>query len=220
MSRWTLLITHYSLLITYDCLSRDAGRPGLSRGPGQLPQAGRRAVRRQAGRRQPTVCRPEGRGGVGTDGLARRPRRRPLGRRRARPLAVYVPSGTTRYLYLGVRFDSGGKVYQWDGTTATALITLEGATPEYLFGFDGKLYGACADAGGGRLLYSFDGTNWRLVLQQSETWIQSGAAFGERYYLGSGRDNRVWAFNGRDLVEVFAGYSPHGSRVRGLVAFG
>src|SRR5713101_5794809 len=74
-----------------------------------------------------------------------------------------------------------------------------------------------SDLGG--LLYSFDGTNWRLVLQQSETWVQSGAAFGERYYLGSGRDNRVWAFNGRDLVEVFAGYSPHGSRVRGLVAF-
>ncbi len=135
-------------------------------------------------------------------------------------MAVYVPSGTTRLLYLGVQFDAGAQIYTWDGTTATSLITLEGAQPEHLFSFDGKLYVAASDAGGNGLLYSFDGTNWRLVATLAENWIQSGAALGTSYYLGSGRDNRIWQFNGRDLVEVLAGYSPHGSRVRGLVAFG
>jgi hypothetical protein len=135
-------------------------------------------------------------------------------------MAVYVPSGTTRLLYLGVQFDAGGQVYSWDGMTATSLITLEGATPEHLFAFDGKLYVAAADAGGNGLLYSYDGTNWRLVATLAENWVQSGAAFGPHYYLGSGRDNRVWQFNGRDLVEVLGGYSPQGSRVRGLVTFG
>jgi hypothetical protein len=135
-------------------------------------------------------------------------------------MAVYVPSGTTRLLYLGVQFDAGAQVYSWDGTTATSLIALEGATPEHLFAFDGKLYVAAADAGGNGLLYSYDGTNWRLVATLAENWVQSGAAFGPLYYLGSGRDNRIWQFNGRDLVEVLGGYSPHGSRVRGLLAFG
>ena len=117
-------------------------------------------------------------------------------------------------------FDAGAQVYSWDGTTATSLIALEGATPEHLFAFDGKLYVAAADAGGNGLLYSYDGTNWRLVTTLAENWVQSGAAFGTLYYLGSGRDNRIWQFNGRDLVEVLGGYGPHGSRVRGLVAFG
>jgi hypothetical protein len=135
-------------------------------------------------------------------------------------LAVYAPVGTTRYLYLGVRFDAGCQVQQWDGTAATNLLTLDQATPEYMFSFDGKLYVAVADAGGNGLLYAFDGTNWRLVLSQEENWIQSGAAFGAHYYLGSGRDNRVWRFDGKSLVEVLGGHSPHGSRVRGMVAFG
>jgi hypothetical protein len=135
-------------------------------------------------------------------------------------MAVYVPSGTTRLLYLGVSYDAGSQVYSWDGTTATSLITLEGATAEHLFAFDGKLYVAAADAGGNGLLYSYDGTDWRLVATLAENWVQSGAALGTSYYLGSGRDNRIWQFNGRDLVEVLAGYGPSGSRVRGLVAFG
>jgi hypothetical protein len=135
-------------------------------------------------------------------------------------LAVYVPGGTTRLLYLGVNYDAGAQVYAWDGTTATSLITLEGASIEHVFSFDGRLYVAAADAGGNGLLYRYNGTDWALVATLAENWVQSGAAFGEHYYLGSGRDNRVWRFNGRDLVEVLAGYGPHGSRVRALLAFG
>ena len=93
------------------------------------------------------------------------------------------------------------------------------ATAEHLFAFDGKLYVAAADAGGNGLLYSYDGADWRLVATLAENWVQSGAALGTSYYLGSGRDKRIWQFNGRDLVEVLAGYGPSGSRVRGLVAF-
>src|SRR5579884_1874738 len=155
--------------------------------------------------------------GAGTFGLAATLPGAPTG---IPAMAVYVPSGTTRYLYLGVAYSAGGQVYTWDGTTATSLITLEQATPTYLFTFDGKLYVAVADDGGNGLLYSYDGTNWRLVAQLAENWIQSGAAFGTSYYLGAGRDNRIWQFNGRDLVEVFAGYSPQGSRIRGLAAVG
>ena len=134
-------------------------------------------------------------------------------------MAVYVPSGTTRLLYLGVSYDAGSQVCAWDGATATSLITLEGATAEHLFAFDGKLYVAVADAGGNGLLYSYDGTDWRLVATLAENWVQSGAALGTSYYLGSGRDNRIWQFNGRDLVEVLAGFGPSGTRVRGMVAF-
>jgi hypothetical protein len=134
-------------------------------------------------------------------------------------MAVHVPSGTTRLLYLGVSYDAGGQVYSWDGTTATSLITLDQGTPEFMFSWAGKLYVAAADAGGNGLLYSYDGTNWRLVLTIPENWIQSGALLGEFMYLGSGRDNRVWRFDGQNLVEILAGFAPLGSRVRGLLSF-
>jgi hypothetical protein len=133
-------------------------------------------------------------------------------------MAVFVPSGTSRYLYLVADYSAGAIVYQWDGTTATVLITLDIASGSYAFTFGGKLYVAGYDAGGTGLLYSFDGTNWRLVLSLVENWIQSGAQFGDHYYLGSGRDNRIWQFNGSDLVEVFAGFSPSGSRIRQVAA--
>ncbi len=134
--------------------------------------------------------------------------------------AVYLPSGTSRYLYLGVDYSAGAIVWQWDGTTATQLLTTELASVSYMFVFSGLLFVAGYDSGGNGLLYSFDGTSWHLVLQLAENWIQSGALFGQEYYLGSGRDNRIWRFDGRDLVEVFAGYSPSGSRIRGMLAAG
>jgi len=133
-------------------------------------------------------------------------------------MAVYLPSGTTRYLYVGCDYSAGAIVWQWDGTTATQLLTTELASIAHMFVFDGKLYVAGFDAGGSGLLYRFDGTDWALVLVQPDNWIQSGAAFGASYYLGSGRDNRIWRFDGRTLVEVFAGSSPHGSPIRALVA--
>jgi hypothetical protein len=133
-------------------------------------------------------------------------------------MAVYVPSGTNRYLYLVTDYSAGAIVYQWDGTTATALITLDLAGGSFAFTFAGKLYVAGYDAGGTGLLYSFDGTNWALVLSLVENWIQSGAQFGGQMYLGSGRDNRIWTFDGRTLVEVFAGRAPSGSRIRSMAA--
>ncbi|MBX5490801.1 MAG: hypothetical protein IRZ14_06560 [Chloroflexi bacterium] len=133
-------------------------------------------------------------------------------------LAVYVPGGTGPLLYLGVRRETGGQVYVWDGTAATLLLTLEGAEPTHLFAFDGRLYVAAADAGGHGLLYRYDGADWALVVQLTENWAQSGAAFGAHYWLGSGRDNRVWRFDGRALVEVFAGLAPSGARIRGMAA--
>jgi hypothetical protein len=135
-------------------------------------------------------------------------------------MAVYVPSGTSRLLYLGVDYSAGAQVYAWDATTATSLITLEQSAISQMFTFDGKLYVCAVDAGGNGLLYSYDGTTWRLLRLIQDNWIQSSAAFGERMYLGSGRDNRIWRFDGRDLVEVFAGRSPNGSRIRALAVLG
>lgn len=134
-------------------------------------------------------------------------------------LAAWVPPGRTApLLYLGVRRAAGGQVYAWDGTTATLLLTLEGAEPTLLFAWDGRLYVAAADAGGQGALYRYDGTTWALVATLAENWVHSGAAFGAHYWLGSGRDNRVWRFDGRALVEGFAGLAPSGAPVRGLVA--
>ncbi|HLI29352.1 MAG TPA: hypothetical protein VKZ60_19985 [Chloroflexota bacterium] len=133
-------------------------------------------------------------------------------------LAGYVLEGTASRLYLGVRREAGGQVYAWDGTAATLLLTLEGAEPTHLFGFDGRLYVAAADAGGQGRLYRYDGTAWTLVAQLAENWAQCGAAFGGYYWLGSGRDNRVWRFDGRALVETFAGLAPSGARIGGMAA--
>src|SRR5262249_13884213 len=101
-------------------------------------------------------------------------------------------------------------------TTATSLITLEQSTIAHIFTFDGKLYVCAVDDGGNGLLYSYDGTTWRLLKLLPDNWIQSSVAFGASLYLGSGRDNRIWRFDGRDLVQVFGGFSPHGSRIRAL----
>ena len=135
-------------------------------------------------------------------------------------MAVYVPSGSTRYLYLGVGYSSGAQVHTWDGTTATSVVTLDLIDVAYMFVFDGKLYVAGYDAGGVGLLYSYDGANWRLVLTQAENWIQSGARFGTDYYLGSGRTTASGASTDAIWSRCSPGYAPSGSRIRAMVAVG
>ena len=140
-------------------------------------------------------------------------------------MAVATLGGTTSLLYLGVSLDTGGQVYSWDGTTATLLLTLELATPSCMFVFDGKLYVALSDTGGNGTLYSYDGTNWKLVLTTTENAIQSAAVFGQPrpgtdtplVFLGSIRDNTIWRFDGRTLETVLVGQHPRGVGVRGLI---
>ncbi|HZU06174.1 MAG TPA: hypothetical protein VFB73_09375 [Chloroflexota bacterium] len=135
-------------------------------------------------------------------------------------LAVYTPSGTTPALYLGVKLEAGAQLHvTTDGATSSLLLTLDYAEPTYLFVFDGALFVAVADAGGHGLLYRYDGSRWSEVLRLSENWIQAGAPFAGAYYLASGRDNRLWRFDGRALTEVLAGHTPSGSRVRALLPF-
>ncbi len=113
-------------------------------------------------------------------------------------------------LFLGCRMPSGeAKVYQWDGTTATALHGAREGRVEAMAVYGGRLFVATSDAGNGpqgRIL-CYDGRSasgeWTEVSAFSDDYVAGWTVFDNLLFCGSGVGGKVRAFDGSRLVEAY-----------------
>ncbi|HEX2923158.1 MAG TPA: hypothetical protein VHS28_03920 [Chloroflexota bacterium] len=114
-------------------------------------------------------------------------------------------------LMLGCGFSGGeARVYRWDGSALSDLHGCREPRIEAMAVYRDRLYVATSDVAEspqGRIL-GYDGRSaagrWSELAWLRDNYVAGWAVFDELLICGSGRNGRIWAFDGDSLVEIYS----------------